>query len=69
MAILVFFVADVVKSFDIVDRGVLDRVLSGLGLLVCLRHVSFACHAGVRFRFQLASGLGEPWARDCLLIT
>ena len=26
------FVADVVKSFDTVDRGILDRVLSGLGL-------------------------------------
>ena len=26
------FVADVVKSFDTVDRGVLDRVLSSLGL-------------------------------------
>ena len=28
-----FFVADVVKSFDTVDRGILDRVLSSLGLL------------------------------------
>ena len=26
------FVADVVKSFDTVDRGILDRVLSNLGL-------------------------------------
>ena len=26
------FVADVVKSFDTVDRGILDRVLSSLGL-------------------------------------
>ena len=25
-------VADVVKSFDTVDRGILDKVLSGLGL-------------------------------------
>ena len=28
------FVADVVKSFDTVDRGILDRVLSSLGCLV-----------------------------------
>ena len=27
------FVADVVKSFDTVDPGILDRVLRGLGLL------------------------------------
>ena len=26
------FVADVIKSFDTVDRGILDRVLSSLGL-------------------------------------
>ena len=26
------FVADVVKSFDTVDRGILDRVLGSLGL-------------------------------------
>ena len=27
------FVADVIKSFDTVDRSILDRVLSSLGLL------------------------------------
>ena len=40
-----------VKSFDTVDRGVLYRVLSGLGLPASFRHV-FAC------------GLGEPRTRD-----
>ena len=33
------FVADVVKSFDTVDRGILDRVLSSLGL------PGWFCHA------------------------
>ena len=28
------FVADVIKSFDAVDRGILDKVLSSLGFLV-----------------------------------
>ena len=51
------FVADVVKSFDTVDRRILDRVLSSLGLLGWFRH-------HVRLRFELASGLGEPWTRD-----
>ena len=41
------FVADVIKSFDTVDRGILDKVLSSLGLpwLVspCLLRVPFAC--------------------------
>ena len=48
------FVADVVKSFDTVDRGILDRVLSSY----------FEYHAHVRVRFKLASGLGESWTRD-----
>ena len=51
------FVADVVKSFDIVDRGILDRVLSSLGLPGWFRHAYFEYHAHVR-------GLGEPWTRD-----
>ena len=58
------FVADVVKSFDTVDRSVLDRVLSSLGLPAWFRHAYFQCHAGVRLRFQLAVGLGESWTRD-----
>ena len=58
------FVADVLKSFDTVDRGVLDRVLSSLGLPAWFRHVYFEYHAHVRQRFKLAAGLGEPWTRD-----
>ena len=50
------FVADVIKSFDTVDRK-----YTGLGLdqfgVACL--VS-ACP----LRFKLAGGLGEPWTRD-----
>ena len=57
------FVADVIKSFDMVDRAILDRVLS-LGLLAWFRIPHFEYHAHVRFRFKLASGLGEPWTRD-----
>ena len=58
------FVADVVKSFDTVDREILDRVLSSLGLPGWFRHAFFEYHAHVRLRFKLASGLGEPWTRD-----
>ena len=58
------FVADVIKSFDTVDRGILDRVLSGLGLPGWFRHACFEYHAHIRLRFKLASGLGEPWTRD-----
>ena len=58
------FVADVVKSFDTVDRCILDRVLSSLGLPGWFRHAYFEYHAHVRLQFKLASGLGEPWTRD-----
>ena len=58
------FVADVVKSFDTVDRGILDRVLSSLGLPGWFRHAYFEYHASVRLRFKLAAGLGQPWTRD-----
>ena len=58
------FVADVIKSFDTVDRGVLDAVLSSLGLPGWFRHAYFEYHAHVRLRFKLAAGLGEPWTRD-----
>ena len=58
------FVADVIKSFDTVDRTVLDRVLSSLGLPGWFRHAYFEYHSPVRMRFKLASGLGEPWTRD-----
>ena len=58
------FVADVIKSFDTVDRKILDRVLSNLGLPGWFRHAYFGYHAHVRMRFKLASGLGESWTRD-----
>ena len=58
------FVAVVIKSFDTVDRRILDRVLSSLGLPGWFRHAYFEYHAHVRLRFMLASGLGEPWTRD-----
>ena len=57
-------VADVIKSFDTVDRSILDRVLSSLGLLAWFRHAYFEYYAHVRLRFKLASGLGQPWTRD-----
>ena len=58
------FVADVIKSFDMVDRGILDRVLSSLGLPGWFRHAYFECRARVGLRFKLASVLGESWTRD-----
>ena len=58
------FVADVIKSFDTVDRGILDCVLSSLGLPGWFRHAYFEYHAHVRLRFRLASGLGQAWTRD-----
>ena len=58
------FVADVIKSFDTVDRGILDRVLSSLGLPGWFRHSYFEFHSLVRLRFKLAAGLGQPWTRD-----
>ena len=51
-------------SFDTVDREILDRVLSSLGLPGWFRHAYFEYHAHVRLRFKLASGLGESWTRD-----
>ena len=58
------FVADVIKSFDTVDRGILDRVLSSLGLPGWFRHAYVEYHSLVRLRFKLAAGLGQPWTRD-----
>ena len=58
------FVADVVKSFDTVDRGILDRVQRSLGTPAWFRHAYCEYHARVRLRFKLAAGLGEPWTRD-----
>ena len=58
------FVADVIRFIDTADRGILDRVLSGLGLPGWFRHAYFKFHAHVRLRFKLASGPGELWTRD-----
>ena len=57
-------VADVIKSFDTVDRSVLDCVLGRLGLPDWFRKVYFSFHGQVRLRFKLAAGLGERWCRD-----
>ena len=53
-----------IKSCDTVDWGILDRVLSSLGLPGWFRNAYFECHARVRLRFKLASGLGGAWTRD-----
>ena len=58
------FVADVIKSFDMVDRAILDRVLSGLGLPGWFRQAYFEFHSHVQLRFKLAAGLGQPWTGD-----
>ena len=57
-------VADVIKSFDTVDRSILDCALGRLGLPGWFRRAYFSFHSQVRLRFKLASGLGEPWCRD-----
>ena len=41
------FVADVIKSFDTIDRSISDRVLCSLGLLGWFRHAYFEYHARV----------------------
>ena len=56
--------ADVSKSFDTFDSGILDRVLSSLGLTAWFRNAYFEYHAHVRLLFKLASGLVEPCTRD-----
>ena len=58
------FVADVIKSLDTVDRGVLGKVLSSLGLPAWFRHAYVEYHSHVRLRFELATGMGRPWTRD-----
>ena len=58
------FVADVVESFDTVERGVFYCVLSRLRLPGWFRRVYFEHHAHVSFRFKLVCGLGEPWTPD-----
>ena len=57
-------VADIIKSFDTVDRSILVCTLGRFGLPDWFRKAYFACHSQVRLRFKLAAGLGEPWCRD-----
>ena len=57
-------VADVIKSFDTVDRSILDCSLGRLGLPAWFKKVYFPYHYHVRLRFKLAAGFGEPWCRD-----
>ena len=57
-------VADVIKSFDTVDRSILNCALGRLGLPDWFRKVYFSFHSQVRLRFKLAAGLGQPWCRD-----
>ena len=52
------------SPFDTVDRGILDRVLSSLGLPGWFRQANFEFHSHVRLRFKLAAGLGQPWIWD-----
>ena len=57
-------VASVIKSFDTVDRSILDCALGRLGVLDGFRRAYFSFNSRVRLRFELATGLGEPWCRD-----
>ena len=50
------FVADVMKSFDTVDRGILDVVLSSLGLPGWFRHAHFEYHSHVSCVLSLLLG-------------
>ena len=61
---ILLFVGDVIMSFDTVDRSILDRVLSSLGLPAWFRHVYFQYHAHVGLKFNLAACLGRSWTRD-----
>ena len=48
-------VADVTKSFDTVDRSILDCTLGRLGLPGWFRKAYFACHSQVRLRLKACS--------------
>ena len=54
-------VADVIESFDTVDRSILDGALGRFGFQSCFRKLYFSLHSQVRLRFKLAAGLGELW--------
>ena len=57
-------VANVIMSFDTVDRSTLVCTVGRLGVPGWLRRTYFACHSQVRLRFKLAAGLAESWCRD-----
>ena len=57
-------VADIIKSFDTVDRSIINCALGQLELPAWFRRVYSSYHSQVRLRFKLSSGLGEPWCRD-----
>ena len=61
------FVADVVKSFDTTDRGIIGLVLGRLGLPGWFRWAQFEYHAHVRLRFKLSCGLGATCTRDAAI--
>ena len=61
---LLVMIADVIKSFDTVDRSIWDCALGPLGLPDWFRKVYFSFHGQVRLRFKLATGLGEHWCGD-----
>ena len=56
-------VADAFKSFDTVDPSWIVLWV-GWGLPDWFRRAYFSFHRQVRLRFQLSTGLGEPWCRD-----
>ena len=58
------FVADVIESFDIVDRVFLMLFLAVLVCLAGFVMLTLSIHAHVRLRFKLAAGLCELWTRD-----
>ena len=59
-------VADVIKSFDTVDRSVLDCTLGRLGLPDWFRKAYLAYHSQVRLRFKLV-GMGVFIPQGCPL--
>ena len=54
-------VADVIESFDTVDRSILDGALGRFALPSWFRKLYFSLHNQVGLRFKLAAGLGELW--------
>ena len=53
----IFLLLMLLSPFDKVDRGILDKVLSSLGLPGWFRHAYFEYHSHVRQRLKVAAGL------------